>query len=483
MADSELKERTAKGLFWGGLSNLWQLLLNVAFGIYLARVLSPEDYGLMAMIAIYCVLAQVLQEGGFVPALINRKQIVAEDYNAVFWFNLMISVVCYLVLFIFAPLIARFNHHPELTSLCRWNFLGFILIGLGTSQKAFLMKKLMVREMAIVNLIAIIVSGTVAIVLAYWGFGYWALAVQGLILGGLTSAGYWFCSTWKPSFQFRFQPIREMISFSIKMLVTGLVGNMTATLMQTFLGRYSTADQAGFYNNSNKWNSIGTTLLNGMINSVAQPVLAEVVDEKQRQLRVFRKMIRFAAFLSFPAMLGLAFIAPEFIEVTITDKWAESIVLLQVLCIGGSLLPMVSLCCGLIDSRGKAGIHMWINITFFLLTLAVIFLLYPFGIVRMVIGLSALNLLLLLVWTAFVCRETGYSYGKLAIDLIPFLGSAVASIATTWFLTQGIGNIYLRLVAKIAVTAALYFGVMRLSGAIIFKESMQFIVSKLKRHE
>ena len=210
MAESTLKEKTSKGLFWGGLSSFLQQLLNAVFGIYLARTLSPDDYGLVGMLAVFSLLALILQEGGFISALVNRKEIRHEDYNAVFWFNLLVALACYVLLFFCAPLIAAYFRQPALVKIARWSFLGFVLAGLGTSHRAYLTKKLMVKEMAIVTMVAVTVSGLVGIFFAWKGYGYWALVIQSLVLAFLTNAGFWLASDWRPSFRVDFQPVKEM---------------------------------------------------------------------------------------------------------------------------------------------------------------------------------------------------------------------------------------------------------------------------------
>ena len=178
MGESTLKEKTSRGLFWGGMSSFLQQLLQAAFGIYLARTLSPDDYGLVGMLTVFNLLALTLQDGGFVSALINRKGLKHDDYNAVFWFNVFISLFCYLVLFCCAPLIARFFHHSELVKLARWSFLSFVLAGFCTAHRAYLTKKLMVKEMAIVNIAAAVISGFLGVYLAWRGWAYWTLVIQ-----------------------------------------------------------------------------------------------------------------------------------------------------------------------------------------------------------------------------------------------------------------------------------------------------------------
>jgi len=478
MGESALKEKTSRGLFWGGMSNLLQQVLNAAFGIYLARTLDPGDYGLVGMLALFSMLALMLQDGGFFVALVNRKEIRDEDYNSVFWCNLLIAVSCYVILFSCAPLIAAYFHHPELVAVARWSFLGFVFSGFGTAQKALLTKKLQIREISIVNIVAVVLSGLTGVFLAWRGYGYWTLVIQALILGALTNFGYWIFSGWHPTFRLDFRPAREMLRFGVKLLATNLVAVFNSNFITVILGRYYSAVRVGFYTQANKWSTMGTSVLSGMINSVVQPVMVAVSDDDKRQLRVLRKMVRFAAFISFPAMLGLAFIAPEFIQVALKDKWAESVPLLQILCVGGAFAPVIQVCSGLVISRGKSGAFMWSNIALMAVTLAAVFFSYPYGITWMVVTLTVVNVAWLLVWWYLVRKEVGYSFGALLADLLPFLGITLISIAAAWLLTRGISAKGWLLAAKICVTAAVYVLCMRITSSVTFKECVQFLLHR-----
>ena len=481
MSEATLKEKTSKGLFWGGLSSFLQQLLNAVFGIYLARTLSPDDYGLVGMLAVFSLLALILQEGGFISALVNRKEIRHEDYNAVFWFNFLVSLGCYLVLFFCAPLIARYFHQPVLVKLARWSFLGFVLAGLGTAHRAYLTKKLQVKEMAIVTIVAVTIAGLLGIFFAWKGYAYWALVIQSLVLAFLTNAGFWLVSKWRPSFRVDFRPVKEMFRFSVKLMATSALGILNSNLVTVILGRYYSAERVGYYTQASKWSSMGSTVLSGMVNSVSHPVLAEVVDERDRQVRIFRKIIRFAAFISFPAMLGLAFIAPEFIPLVLKDKWLDSVLLLQILCFGGAVLPLSNTCVNLLLSRGRSTQYMWANIALFVLILAALYLSYPLGVTGMVVAVTALNVLWLLVWAFLVRREIGYTFLQLLADLLPFLGAPLAAIGVAFLLTAGIANRWWLLAAKIGVTAALYFLVLWLARSVTLKESVQFFIQKFRK--
>ena len=303
--NQSLKEKTAKGLFWGGFSNGIQQLLNLLFGIFLARLLTPADYGMVGMLAIFSLIASSIQESGFTAALVNKKEVTHNDYNAVFWFNAAISLSLYLLLFLCAPLIADFYHTPELTPLARYSFIGFFIASLGISHSAYLLRNLMVKQRALSSVIGLTVSGITGVTLAYFGFSYWGIATQSIVYVAVNTACYWHFTRWQPSLQFKFTPIKEMFGFSGKLLVTNVFNHINNNLFSVILGKFYTEKEVGYYNQANKWCGMGQLFISGMINGVAQPVLTKVSDDLERQKRVFRKMLRFTAFVSFPAMLGV----------------------------------------------------------------------------------------------------------------------------------------------------------------------------------
>lgn len=473
-----LKEKTAKGLLWGGISNGMQQLLNLFFGIFLARLLTPDDYGIVGMLSIFSLIAGSIQESGFISALINKKDIKHEDYNAVFWFSILTSLCLYTLLFFCAPLIARFFNQPELTSLARYSFLGFFISSTGVAHSAYFYKNLMVKQRAILNITALILSGTIGITMAYNGFSYWGIATQNIAYISTVMIGYWFYSPWRPTFQLDFTPLRKMIAFSSKMLATNIFNHLNNNIFSIILGKFYSEREVGYYNQANKWNYMGHSLISGMIHGVAQPVLTQVTNDKERQLRVFRKMMRFTAFVAFPAMFGLSLIAPELITITITDKWMGSAQILRLLCISGAFIPITGLCSNLVVSKGKSNIYMWNAIALGLLQLLVMCTIYPYGIQTMIITYISINIAWLLVWHYFVWCEIRYRFVHLMMDIIPFLLIAGGVMVVTYFLTLKINNIHLLFISKIIIAALLYILIMWMSGAKTFKESIQYLNNK-----
>ena len=478
MKEQSLKDKTAKGLLWGGISNGTQQLLNLFFGIFLARLLTPNDYGMVGMLTIFSMIAGSIQESGFISALINKKDIKHEDYNAVFWFSILTSLCLYTILFFCAPLIARFFHQPELTTLARYSFIGFVVSSTGIAHSAYLYKNLVVKQRAFLNMIALTLSGIVGVTLAYNGYSYWGIATQSITYISTIMFGYWFISPWRPSFHLNFTPLKGMITFSSKILATNIFIHLNNNIFSIILGKFYSEKEVGYYNQANKWNFMGYSLISGMINSIAQPVLTQVADDKERQLRIFRKMMRFTAFVTFPAMLGLSLIAPELITIAITDKWRKSAQMLQILCISGAFIPITNLCSNLLISKGKSNIYMWNAIALGLLQLLVMYLIHPYGIQTMIITYVCINISWLMVWHHFVHKEIHYKSTDLLMDIFPYLFISASVMIATHYLTSSLTDIYLQFVCKIITAGILYVLIMWISQAEMLKESLNYLKRK-----
>ena len=327
-------------------------------------------------------------------------------------------------------------------------------------------------------MLALGISGIVGLVLAFQGFAYWAIVIQTLVMVTIITLCYWLFSDWRPTFSFSLRPVAEMFRFGSKVMVTNAAESFSTYLFSIVFGRCYTEKEVGYFNQANKWNTMGYSVIRGMISGVAQPVLVSVNEEKERQFRVFRKMVRFTALFSFPALFGLALIAPEFITIAITDKWADSAQLMRILCIGGAFVPLSSLFSNLVLSRGHSSAYMWSNLGLLAALILVTVVAFPFGITGMVIAYSFVYFLWVFVWFVLVRKENGYKLGQLAADVLPFLGIACLAIGATYFLTRGIGNVYWLLVARIGIAAAIYIGLMWVTDSVTFKECVRFILKR-----
>lgn len=482
MPETSLKERTARGLFWGGLSGGVQQLLALVIGVCLARRLAPGDYGMVAMLTVFSLLAWNLQESGFTSALGIKKNATHDDFNAVFWFSTALGVLLYAVLFFAAPAIAAFNHTPELTLLARVSFLGFVISGFSIVQSAYLFRHLMVKQRMVASFIAVCAGGVVGITLVYSGYAYWGLVAQDLTFKAVVTVAYWVMSPWRPTLRVSFKPVKEMFGFSGKILATNVLTTLNNQFLQGQMGHYFPRHDVGLYSQANKWNTMGYSLITSTLSSVAQPVLAGAQDGHGRQLRVFRKMLRFTAFLSFPAMFGLATIAPEFVPLALKGQWIECVPMLQVLCLAGATVPLSQHFSNLLVSRGRSAKFFAGTCGMMCAQLVLILTLFfgGCGVFALVCSIAALQVAWLGVWYAISAGEMSIPLGGVLRDILPFAFAAAVAMAAAWGASLAIDGMAARMAVKVVVAAAVYCGIMKAAHTVVFSESIEFLSSKFR---
>ena len=535
-----LKEKTAKGLFWGGLSSTVQQLLGIVFGIILARRLNQSDFGMIAMITIFQLIGNDLQNSGFKVALANLRQPTDRDYNSVFWFNILMGGSLYVLLFFLAPFIADFYHIPSLTPLARYAFLSIVFASFGTAQSAWLFKNLHAKQQAKAGMMAVLISSSVAVAMAYMGFAYWALATQTNLYILLCTLLYWHYSPWRPTlaaaqrskfkaqsskaatqrsrfsiFQFSIfnfevlRPALRMFRFSVKLLISQVLTDINNNVLNILLGRFYGRHDTGNYNQAFQWSTKGSNIIQSMVQQVAQPVLVSIDNEHERQLHVLRKMMRFAAFISFPLLFGLSLVSHEFIVTLLGEKWAQSAHYLRLLAVASAFLPLSTLLANVVITKGRSSIFMYVNLALAICQTAAMLTIYHFKVscfeflepfstllntstsylstlnsqlLTMVLAFVALTILWFFVWAYFARRLAGYRFTMLLRDVLPFLLTAAAVMLTTGFITSMLAtqlstlNSQLStLIARILLAALLYYALMRLFRVQILNECLQFL--------
>lgn len=473
---STLKEKTAQGLLWGGLNSGIQQLVGLAFGIVLGRLLAPSDYGMMAMISIFSLVATALQDSGFRTALTNIEHPKHEDYNSVFWFNIIMASSLYVILFLAAPLIGEYYHTPRVVPLCRYAFLSIVIASFGTAQSAYLFKHLRAKQQAEAGALAVILSSLTGVGMAFAGMAYWSLATQGLVYVGINTLLQWHFSPWRPSIHgITFAPVRRMFRFSCKILATTIMTHVNNNVLNILLGHYFTPRDTGNYNQAYQWNTKCYSLVQSMVAQVAQPVLVSLNGEEGRQKDVFRKMMRFTAFITFPLLFGFGLVAKEFIVTAIGEKWLASAQLIQILCISGATMPLSTLFSNMIISKGRSGTFFWCTFTLGLVQIATMIMIWPMGIRTMVIAYTLLNTSWLLVWLFFVRRLIGYGYWMFFCDVMPFALAATGVMGVAYVATMPLSNLIALLISRFIIAVVLYYAVMKLARVKILAECERFV--------
>lgn len=473
-----LKEKAARGFLWGGLNNGAVQVLGALFGIFLLRLLSPSDYGKIAMLTVFANLASTLQESGFMAALCNLKNPTHRDYNAVFWFNIMMGGSLYLLLYLCAPLIADFYHDADLLWLSRYMFLGFFITSFGTVQRAWLFRNMMNKQTCIIAIVSLVVSNVVGILMAWLGYAFWGLATQSLLFVSCMVLMNWYYSPWRPSLHIDLRPAWQMFGFSSRLLLTNVVNTLSSNAFSFLLGKFYGAHSAGVYGNARKWDDMCSSSINGMLTGVAQPVMAQVRDNRERSRQVFRKMLRFVSFVSFPCMFGIGLISREFLLIFTGPKWEESAYLLSLLSIYGAVFPLLTLYGQMVISQGKSNINMYSTMALSSLILLGLVLLHSYGLYVMVFYFIGINVAWLFVWQYFAYRLIGLRLWEALSDVLPFLLLSAACMALTWWITRPIESLWLLLLAKVVLAAVFYVTAIWISGARIMRESVDYLLHR-----
>ena len=472
MGISELKTKTVKGLLWGGLNNGVQQLISVVLGLVLLNKLSPADYGLVGMLAIFIGIANTLQEGGFTSALTNRRQYRHKDFNAVFWFSIAVSLSIYAVLWFCAPLIARFFGHPELVLIARVQFLTFVFNSMAITHNAFLFKNMMVRQRATYDVIAALASAVIAIYLALRGYGYWALVINSVSFSAIGAFLKWIYVPWKPSFKITLTPVFEMFRFSINLVASSLVLQIQTNIFSIILGRKFTKQDVGYYGQGMKWSNLMLSMFNGIFNSVSQPVFSRISDDRERQTRVFKNLISLVSIMIFPIMLGIAFVGNEFITI-INPDFIPCVPILRMYCIYCIASAIYGIYTQLAISHGKSRLCLTINMINAVLQIASALITYRFGMETMAMSVTAINFAMLLVWHFSAGKLVNFNFLNLLFHTLPYLGITLAAIAAASATCSLLDGTALILAVKILITATLYVTMLYLFNKKLFFEALQ----------
>lgn len=411
-------------------------------------------------------------------ALCNLKNPTHRDYNAVFWFNIMMGGSLYLLLYLCAPLIADFYHDADLLWLSRYMFLGFFITSFGTVQRAWLFRNMMNKQTCIIAIVSLVVSNVVGILMAWLGYAFWGLATQSLLFVSCMVLMNWYYSPWRPSLHIDLRPAWQMFGFSSRLLLTNVVNTLSSNAFSFLLGKFYGAHSAGVYGNARKWDDMCSSSINGMLTGVAQPVMAQVRDNRERSRQVFRKMLRFVSFVSFPCMFGIGLISREFLLIFTGPKWEESAYLLSLLSIYGAVFPLLTLYGQMVISQGKSNINMYSTMALSSLILLGLVLLHSYGLYVMVFYFIGINVAWLFVWQYFAYRLIGLRLWEALSDVLPFLLLSAACMALTWWITRPIESLWLLLLAKVVLAAVFYVTAIWISGARIMRESVDYLLHR-----
>lgn len=407
----DVRYKTKIGIFWNFIENFFLQIVSFVLNIVLARLLSPEDYGVVGLLTIFITISQVFVDSGFSRALIQKQNKEEIDFSTTFIFNICTSVILYIILYFASPFIAKFYETPELLNLQRVLFLVIIFNSLFVVQNAKLQIKIDFKSIAIVNCISTILSGGCAIFFAYRGFGPWALVVQTLSKSIFSSLLYWIIGKWVPKTFFSFTSFKQLFSFGSKLLFSGLLSTSIGSLYRLIIGKIYSTEKLGFYTRAVQFPDIVSGTITSVLNTVTFPLMSSLQDSSEDLISTFRRIIKITSMFVFPAMVGLSMLSEPIILVLLGEKWAFAAELLFWLCFAEIFSTHNGLNMNLLNAIGRSDLFLKVDLIkypFMFLTMAITF---PISLKAVVIGRAIVAFVYFYINTYMIGKL--YKYGAL----------------------------------------------------------------------
>ena len=434
MAEQSLKDKTVKGVGWSAVDNIAGHGVTFIVSVVLARILSPEHYGLIGIIAIFTAVCQTLINAGFTTALIRKKDATDDDYNTVFIVNLVMSILLYAIIFFCAPFIADFFHNEELIPLTRVSSLSMIIGALALVQQTRLTKRINFKSQTKITITASICSGVVGIVMALLGFGVWALVAQSLTSQTIRTSLLWVVNKWIPSLRFSSKSFHELFGFGWKMMASGILDTIWKELYQVIVGRFYSPSTLGQYTRAKGFSQIFSVNLTYIIQRVTYPVLSNIQDDKERMVQAYRKMIKITMFVTAISMFFLGAISEPLLYCLIGPKWHEASVYLPLICLNGALYPLHAINLNMLKVQGRSDLFLGLEIIKKVLALGPLFVGAIIGIIPMLYTSLVVGVISYFLNSYYSGRLLGYSSWMQIKDISPSFGLATILSIMVYFI-------------------------------------------------
>ena len=425
--------------------------------IIMARILTPADYGLVGMLTIFIAVSQSLIDSGFSQALIRKQDRQEVDNSTVFYFNIIVGVGLYLILFFSAPLIAKFYNEPLLSPITRVISLSVVFNSLAVVQRALLTARLDFKTQAVASCLGATISGVNGIWMAYSGFGVWSIVWQQVSNLAIVTILLWILSKWKPILAYSWKSFRELFGFGSKLLASGLLETLYRNIYLIVIGKIFNASDLGYYTRANQFASLPSSNVTGIIQRVTFPVLCSIQDDTAQLTDVYRRMLRMSAFIIFPPMLLMAAVAKPMIVTILTEKWLFSAVLLQICCMAMMWYPVHAINLDILQVKGRSDLFLKLEIIKKILGVAMLCITIPFGLIAMCWGMVINSIIALIINSHYTSRLINLGIITQLGDLMP-----------TLLLSSGIAVIVYCTVTFIPMNPVLAFAVGVVEGVVLF---------------
>jgi O-antigen/teichoic acid export membrane protein len=476
-----LKDKTISGIFWSFLQQFGGRGISVLTTIFLARILTPKDFGLMGMLAIFIAISQRLISGGFSTALVQKKDADEEDFSSVFYINLAISVLIYVILFFGAPLISDFYHQPILTPMSRVLSLVFIINAFSYVQSARLRKAMQFKTLMKIHLPSIVISGAVALVMALKGYGVWSIVAQRIVVELAYTIQIWIYAKWKPLLTFNKEKAKGLFSFGSRLMVSGVLNAIYRNIYLIIIGKFFPVNILGYYQTARKLEKTPTQTLSNAVKSVTFPAFSSIQDDDKRLKKGYKKSIQQLFFWVCPAMVLAAVLAVPLFRFVLTVKWLPAVPFFRLVCIIGIMRPISSFNLDIVNVKGRSDLYLKLNIIKKIIVTIGVAVSIQFGIWALV-GFQAFDSIIRYGINSYYSgRFIDYPIKEQVVDILPTFILSLAIGVFIWlfehYLIIGFPD-YLRLIIGFALGGGLYFLISWFMHFEAYIDFRQIVLSK-----
>lgn len=480
---SNLKEKAIKGISWSFIDNIASSGITFLVGIVLARLLTPQEFGILGMIAVFIAVSNSIVDSGFSSALIRKVDIKNIDYNTVFYFNMALGIALYILLYFIAPLISDFFNEPILVEVTRVMGLILIINSFGIVQRTLLVKEVDFKTQTKISLIASITSGIVGIAMAIAGYGVWSLVAQQIVRQLLNSIFLWFFNTWRPVFEFSIQSFKELFGFGSKLLVSGLIDTLYSNIYYVVIGKYFSANELGLYTRANQFSLFIASNLTSIVQKVSYPLLCNIQNENNNELlkETYQRIIKATMLVSFTCLLGLAALAKPLIILLIGEKWLPSVIFLQILCFAAMLYPLHAINLNMLMVKGRSDLFLKLEIIKKVIGIAPVVIGIFYGIEIMLIGSVIISFVAYFLNSYYSAKLIDYSALTQIKDILPAFLVALSVAFAMWCITLFNFQNSILLLLQCLTGGIISIGLYELLKLPEYLELKQIILSSIKK--
>lgn len=458
MAES-LKNKTVKGIIWSSVERFSVQGVQFLVMLIIARILSPKDFGLVGMLAIFIAVAQSLIDSGFSQALIRKQDRTEIDNSTVFYFNIVVSVLLYALFYAIAPWVASFYEEPQLCRLMRVLCLVVIINSFAVVQRAMYTASINFRTQAKASFTAALLSGVVGIYMAMNGYGVWTLVWQQLLNAGLNTLLLWIWSNWYPRLQYSWQSFRELFAFGSKLMASGLLDTIYNNMYMLVIGKVFNAVSLGYYAQADRFTKFPSSNITGILQRVTYPVLCTLQNDDEKLRKDYRQLLRLSAFIVFPLMCGLAGVAYPLIGLILGEKWQFAATLIIPLCFSMMWYPIHAINLNLLQVKGRSDLFLRLEIIKKAIAVSVLVCIIPFGLLAMCYCSIATSLITLIINTYYTGKLIQIGFIMQMKDLSRTLVLSLLMFTFVFGITFLLDNTMLQLLMGILLGIVFFFGI------------------------